>query len=118
MFVDAPRFSEPHEELAGPTRHGRFEMEEISLSTENGELKFFNHPELGAIRLELAVEYEVEDGEEPVTKVWQWKCEANGFWEIIDCPAVELAADYLLEHDARLKAAFELHAAEKSEVKY
>lgn len=117
MFVDAPRFSEPHECPAGPTRHGRFEMEEISLSTENGELKFFNHPELGTHRMELAVEYVVEDGGIPITGTWFWRGE-NGFWEIIDCADVENAADYLLEHDARLKAAFELHAAEKSEVKY
>ena len=41
-----------------------------------------------------------------------------GFWEIIDCAAVELAADAMLESDKQLKAAFELHAAEKSEVKY
>jgi hypothetical protein len=118
MYNNAPRFSEPREYPAGPTRYGRFEIEEISLGTENGELKFFNHPELGAIRLELAVEYEVEDGDEPTTVTWHWKCADNGFWEVIDCPALENAADYLLEHDARLKAAFELHAAEKSEVKY
>jgi len=117
MLTNAPRFSEPHEELPSPTRHGRFEMEEISLGTENGELKFFNHPELGPHQMELAAEYVVEDGEEPRTVTWFWKGE-NGFWEIIDCAAVELAADAMLESDKQLKAAFELHAAEKSEVKY
>ncbi len=112
----APRFQEPAEEPLSPKRKGRFEIEEISLSTENGKFRFFNHPEIGAIRCSLAVDYEIAEGEDTaVTDKWFWKCPDNGTWEPMDHPELEIAADDLLEKDRSLKASFERWVAENSE---
>lgn len=111
------RFPLLKEEPLSPKREGRFTIEEVSLSTDGGFPKFFHHPDIGAIRCQLAVDYEIDEGEsEPITGNWYWRCADTGTWEEIDCPHIEIAADSLLNGDRKLLASLELWAAENSRI--
>lgn len=110
------RFLLPKEEPVSPKRRGRFILEEVSLSTENGKFRFFNHPEIGAIRISLAVDYEIEAGQsEPVTDKWFWMCGENQIWEAMTHPELEIAADDLLDLPM-VKASFLRWSEDRSEI--
>lgn len=111
-------YPQTKEVLLSPKRSGCFELEQCSMGTVNGEVKFFNHPEVGPIRLELRFYYEIDEGEDdPHVARVEWHCADNDRWQVIDCPYLENATDDLL-NEPEVKRTFEAWAQEHSEIVY
>lgn len=102
-----------------PHRGGEYSLEEVSLGFDKwGNPKFFDHPELAAIRVDLKFEYDIEAGEfEPskgscVIRIF-WRCADNNVWEEIPIGVIHHAATDLLEEHERW-AKFVAYAEENS----
>lgn len=109
------RFPMPEEEPVSPELIGEFLIEEASLSFQGPHIKFFRDPDLGGVRCKLKVSYYVPEGEtEATTHKWYISCADNGFWELIDVPAAECAADDMLYGTPALRRSFELWVSENS----
>lgn len=102
-----------------PKRGGRYRMEECSLGFQCGFPKIFDHPELGALKIDrLEFEYIIDDGQtEPdrrdcISKIY-WFSIDNGFYEEIPIGIIHFAATDALEEPERW-AKFIAYAEENS----